>query len=188
MSGLDDDFFSWETILRSRVVEVESIEERHNPLHDPEQRNPLVPEKVPSDVIAELLLVIPDESAERGRIRRRRVTQRASRALAHLAKAEFGPLKPSVVNESVVRAFMLREAKARHFPYHHLNDILTWGLHYYWLPTTYEREVAEEQATFAYTNEANYLNRTKYYKRLPLLPVWFPWNKGKAFSLAPKAN
>lgn len=131
-------------------------------------------------------MVVPDETDVVGRIRRRRVVKRASRSLAHLAKAEFGSLKPSVVNEGVVRAFMLRESKARHFPYHHLADIITWGIHFFWLPTTYEKEVAKEQATFAYTNEANFLSRTKYYKRSPMLPAWFPWNKGAAFKLAPR--
>lgn len=182
MADGQDDFFSWQTIL-SENDPVDVVEERHNPDYDPEHPIPGVPEKIPSVLVSGFHEVLPNENDEQTRTRHRQITNRAGRSIGYLAKAEFGAMEPTSLAHQTVWSFCLREVKARNFPPEHRHNIILYAVHMYWLPTPMEKELARREATYSYTNETNFLFRTKYYRRTLLLPLWFPWNKGNGFRL-----
>lgn len=175
-----DDFFSWQNIL-STGDPIDVIEERHNPEHDPEHPLPGVPEKIPSVLIRGLHEILPNENEVDTLRRHRQITNRAGRAICSLAKAEFGSMEQTSLAKSTVWSFCGREVKARNIPPEHRHKIILYATHMYWLPTPLEKELARVEATYSYTNEANYLFRNKYYRRTLLLPSWFPFNRGAGF-------
>jgi len=126
-----------------QCIDIESIDEVPNPRYNKDTNNS-VPKSFPSPLVAEL-----DRPCEPGvtegqrRSRDRYVKHRCAKSLVAMAKAEFGALEPTKVNECVVRAFMLREAKARNIKPHHLCGIITWAVHFYWIPTDYELEAMQ---------------------------------------------
>lgn len=95
-------------------------------------------------------------------------------------------MAPTKVNESVVRAFMLREAKSRKIKPHHLCAMITWAVHFYWLPTADEIEAMEQTTSTHYNNAANEYKKKNYTKRISSLPGWFPFNRVGAFTLEEK--
>lgn len=95
-------------------------------------------------------------------------------------------MAPTKVNESVVRAFMLREVKSRKIKPHHWCAILTWGLHFYWLPTGDEIEAMDQTTATQYNDAAGEYKKTTYTKRILNLPGWLPFNRVKAFNLEEK--
>lgn len=92
-------------------------------------------------------------------------------------------MKNTAVNAECLRAFLNREAKVRNFPPHHRAHIVINALHMYWIPTPEEKELARVESSYYYTNEVNFLQRKRYYKRSSMLPAWFPFNLGKGFEL-----
>jgi hypothetical protein len=96
-------------MLEIESTDVEAIEPVPNPNYvegQPDNRRTLIAPLVRA------MDEIPDDLPEgQRRNRQRHVKHRVAKCLTNLAKAEFGALEPTKVNESVVRAFMLREAK-----------------------------------------------------------------------------
>lgn len=117
----------------------------------------------------------------------RRVVHRVAKSLSQLAKAEFGALTPNAVNESVVRAFCLREAKNRKIPPKHLCAMLTWAVHFYWIPTQDELAALRDTCTVGYNNRVDEYKKNNYIKRVGFLPAWVPFNRRNAFKVAPKS-
>jgi len=167
-------------------TEVESIEPVNNPFY--EEGQPDHTRTIAAPLVRQLD-VMPDHLEEGPRRNRQRhVKHRVAKCLCHLAKAEFGALEPTKVNESVVRAFMLREAKQRKLPPHHLCGILTWAVHFYWLPTPDEMEVFRAECTEGFNESVEEYDKTNYIKRFRTLPAWLPFNRRKAFALKPKSD
>ncbi len=81
---------------------------------------------------------------------RRHSKHRVAKTLANMAKSEFGQLLPDQINEAVVRSYCLREAKVAGVRSCDLMGVVTWAVHYYWLPNQDQMDVLGEQATAHY--------------------------------------
>lgn len=129
-----------------------------NPDFDPNVDNG-VERRIGAPMIAVLGALHDDIAAGNGDDQVRRMAKRArnrvAKALAGLAKAEFGMLEPTVANEAVVRSFLVREAKARHVRSTDLLGVITYALLFYHIPSAIEREATHIQGSVEYTSAAN---------------------------------
>lgn len=72
----------------------------------------------------------------------------------------------------MVRLFMLRECKTIMVRRCHMDDVLTWCMYYFWLPTPAEVECRHLMATEAYVETNRILSMPGRHRRYPWLPGW----------------
>lgn len=112
---------------------------------------------------------------------RRHSKHATAKTLGNMAKAEFGQMPPDSVNEAIVRSFCLREAKVAGVRSCDLVGVVSWSVHYYWLPNQDQMDILGEQATNHYARANASLHTPGFQRAVRWLPTWFPGNKMQGF-------
>jgi len=152
-----------------------------NPLFNPET-NPDVERTVVAPIVEMLDVGYGPSPA------RRHARDRVAKTLACKAKAEFGVLAVNEVNQAVVRAFVLREAKQVCVHDHHLVGVVTMAVFFFWLPTSEETMCQQAMASHAVTTAVNARNQVGYHRVCSWLPSWMPFNRAPGLVVAKKQN